>query len=84
MDATELKTRIKQHVSRVTGIRPEDIQDSSLYVKDLGLDSLALLELTVDLEFAFKIKIPEERLPDLRTVEETARVVREFQAGQAA
>ena len=78
MDLEETKATIKQGIARITGIAPEQIGDTSSYRTDLGLDSLSLLELIVDLEYAFKIKVPEERLPELLTVQDTARIVDEF------
>ena len=77
MDVEETKARIKQGIARITGIAPEEIHDTASYQTDLGLDSLSLLELVVDLEYAFKITVPEDRFPDLQTVEDTARFVLE-------
>jgi acyl carrier protein len=78
MNAEAIRTAIVESVNRITGIAPGDIQDSSTYRDDLGLDSLSMLELTVDLEYAFKIKVPEERLQSLQTVQDTIALVQEF------
>jgi acyl carrier protein len=80
MTTDEIRTAIRQSVNRITGIAAEEIQDSSSYRNDLGLDSLSMLELTVDIEYAFKIKVPEERLQTIKTVDDTIRLVQEYQA----
>ena len=59
-------------------IRPDQISDTASCTDDLGLDSLSLLEIAVDAEMSLHVKIPDERLPELRTVDETVRVVREY------
>jgi acyl carrier protein len=79
----EIRTAIRSSVNRITGISSEEIQDTSSYRDDLGLDSLSMLELTVDIEYAFKIKVPEERLQDIRTVNDTIQLVQEFQTASA-
>jgi acyl carrier protein len=78
MNADEIRTAIRKSVNRITGVAPDDIHDSSSYREDLGLDSLSMLELTVDIEYTFKIKVPEERLATLKTVNDTIRLVQEF------
>jgi acyl carrier protein len=74
----EIRAGIRKSVTRITGIAPDEINDASTYRDDLGLDSLSMLELTVDLEYAFKIKVPEERLQTLKTVNDTILLVQEY------
>ena len=35
---------------------------------DLGLDSLGALELVFEIEERFKVKVPDEKIPEFRTV----------------
>jgi acyl carrier protein len=78
MTADQIRSAIQQSVTRITGIAPDDVQDTATFREDLGLDSLSMLELTVDIEYAFKIKVPEERLQSIRTVQDTIELVQEF------
>ena len=78
MTVEEIRDIVRQSVIRVTGIAPGDIDDSSSYREALGLDSLSALEVMVDIEYAFKIKVPEERLQAIKTVGDTIRVVQEY------
>lgn len=77
-DANQIRETIRQSVNRITGIAPAEILDSSRYRADLGLDSLAALEVVVDIEYAFKIKVPEERIQTIETVQDTITVVQEY------
>jgi acyl carrier protein len=77
-DANRIRDTIRESVNRITGIAPETINDSSNYREDLGLDSLSALEVMVDIEYAFKIKVSEERLQTIQTVQDTISVVQEY------
>jgi acyl carrier protein len=78
VDAEKIRETVRQSVNRITGIAPAEIQDDSDFRKDLGLDSLSALEVMVDVEYAFKIKVPEDRLQTVATVRDTIAVVQEY------
>lgn len=50
------------------GFETAGITEDSKLVDDIGLDSLDLVDLTMDIEDAFSIQIPDEDLPKLDTV----------------
>ncbi len=77
MDLQEIRSQIKEIVSNVTAIPVEDIADNAAFVEDLDLDSLSLLEIGVDVDYAFKLGVPEERLQELRTVQDSVDLVLE-------
>lgn len=74
-DVEELKAKIKQSIANVARLKPEEIPDRASYVEDLGLDSLSILELLVDVEYQLRIKIPDDEISKIRTVEDTVRLV---------
>ncbi|MEQ1729340.1 MAG: acyl carrier protein [Vicinamibacterales bacterium] len=76
-DVESIRTAVRESVNRITGIPQGDIIDDSSFRDDLGLDSLSALEVMVDIEYAFKIKVPEERLQSIQTVRDTITVVLE-------
>jgi acyl carrier protein len=84
MEDSHIRETIRQSVNRITGIAPAEIQDSSNYRQDLGLDSLSALEVVVDVEYAYKIKVPEERIQSIQTVQDTISVVQEYLAAAQA
>jgi acyl carrier protein len=76
MDVETIRPTIKQAISRVTGIAVENIGDSASYDADLGLDSLAILEIAVSVESEFKFHATEEELASIGTVEDTVNLVK--------
>jgi acyl carrier protein len=78
MDPAVIGETIKQSIARITGIPPDQISDTATYDKDLGLDSLSMLEIAVDAEMCFAIKIPDSRLAEIRTVNDAVRIVTEY------
>ena len=46
----------------------EAVQEDKSFVDDLQVDSLSLVEYTMDLEDAFGIELPEEELQGLTTI----------------
>jgi len=42
---------------------------------DLQLDSLTILEIAVDAEYQFQVKIPDELLSEIHTVTDTVSIV---------
>jgi acyl carrier protein len=84
MHPDEIRDRIKKSIASVTCIKPEEISDSASYSDDLAIDSLSILEIVVDVEYQFQIKVPEEELSSIRTVEDTVNTVHKYLAYQAA
>ncbi len=83
IEVNQIRETIRESVHRITGIAPTEIQDTSSYREDLGLDSLSALEVVVDIEYAFKIKVAEERIQSIKTVQDTIDVVQEYLAAAA-
>lgn len=77
MDVVEMKSQIKEIISNITNIDPEEIGDADSFTQDLDLDSLSLLEIGVDVDYEFKLGLPEERMRGIDSVNETAALVQE-------
>lgn len=75
MEIAQVAAQIKEIIANVAGIDVESITDSASFMDDLQLDSLSLLEIGVDVDYAFKLGVPEEQLQDLRTVQDTVDLV---------
>ena len=62
--ATRIRTALAQHLKReVSQIHPQDNLR-----EDLGVDSLAMIELLFKIEEAFDLEIPDEDLSTITTV----------------
>lgn len=77
MDRAEITRRIKQIISNVTNIPPDEIADAASFTRDLDLDSLSLLEIGVDVDYEFQLALPEERMRGLDSVADTLTLVEE-------
>ena len=84
MDADEIRSKIKGCIASIASLNPAEIADDASYTDDLALDSLSILEAVVEVEYQFGIKVPEEEMKEIRTVEDTVRVVQMYLCGEAA
>ena len=77
MSTEEIRAAVKKSIANITNINLEDITDSASYKDDLQLDSLTILEIAVDAEYQFQVTIPDEVLGEIRTVDDTVRIVQQ-------
>jgi acyl carrier protein len=56
----------------------DTIADSARLVEDLGLDSLAILETMVEVDYGFDVKIPDDTIGKIRTVDDTVNIIDEY------
>ena len=75
MEPATITVKVKDIVANITGISLESIKDSATFVDDLGLDSLAILEIVVDVEKAFKIRANDEELQKVRSIEDSVALI---------
>lgn len=77
MESAEIRTQIKDIISRVTGIDPARIGDDATLRDGLSIDSLSLLEIGVDVDLAFKLGLPDERYKEIDSVPAMVALVEE-------
>jgi len=77
MQSTEIRSRIKQIIANVAGLDPLKIADHATLREDLNLDSLSLLEIGVDVDFAFKLELPDERYKEVQGLDDMVVLVEE-------
>lgn len=75
MERSAIATKVKDIISKITGCSAESIPDSATFVDDLGLDSLAILEIAVDIENAFKIRATDEELQTIRSISDSVALI---------
>lgn len=75
MTVNEIRAKVKDIIANVTNVDPDDIADDASFVDDLQLDSLSLLEIGVDLDYEYKLGVPEEELGKLLTVADAVDLV---------
>jgi acyl carrier protein len=55
-------------VEEVAGVAVEDVTAEKSFVDDLDIDSLSMVEIAVQAEDRFGVKIPDDELANLKTV----------------
>jgi acyl carrier protein len=65
---SQIEEKVRQIVQDHLHVEPSDIRGDSLFVDDLGADSLDLTDLAIEFEDQFHIKIPEADLNRITTV----------------
>lgn len=84
MDVEPIRTRVKEIVAGVTGLPVEEIGDADHLVDDLDLDSLSLMEIGVDVDYEYRLGLPEETLREIRTVDDAVALVRRHLEARSA
>ena len=68
MAIINLEQEIKMLITEIIELDPSQIEPDANLVEDLGMDSMMALEILAALEKKYKIRIPEEELPKITTV----------------
>lgn len=70
-----LEEEIVSIIAEISGLADEEITPASNFYKDLEIDSIKAIEITVALEKKFKISIRDEDVPNITTVREAVALV---------
>ena len=80
MTREEVLERIRAHLATELEVDPERIGEATRFKEDLEADSLDLVELVVELEDRYDIRIPDQEAAKILTVGQAA----DFVAAHAA
>lgn len=70
-----IKEQVIEIVADKLGFDVISIKEDLDIVNDLGADSLDMVELAMGIEEEFKIKVPDEEIPDIKTVGDLVKKV---------
>ncbi|MDQ3886757.1 MAG: acyl carrier protein [Actinomycetota bacterium] len=68
MTNEEILSDLALIVNDVAGVDPGEITREKSFVDDLDIDSLSMVEIAVQVEDRFGVKVPDDELANLRTV----------------
>jgi acyl carrier protein len=67
-DNTEILAGLAEIVEEVAGIDTAEVSAEKSFVDDLDIDSLSMVEIAVQAEDRFGVKIPDDQLAQLKHV----------------
>lgn len=73
-----IEEEIRGIVAQIIEKDPAEIMPDAKFFEELGVDSMMALEILAAIEKKFKITIPEEKLAQLTTLNETIKVAKEY------
>lgn len=74
----ELIAGIAEIIEEVTGIEPSEVTIDKAFIDDLDIDSLSMVEIAVQTEDKYGVKIPDEDLAGLRTVRDAVEYIQKL------
>jgi len=74
----DIDSEIKDLIAKIIEKEPDEIDPNARFAEDLGVDSMMALEILAAIEKKYKITIPEEKLMQFTTLNETVKIAKEF------
>ena len=66
-DLNKVKEEARALVAEIAELSVEEITDEASFAEDLGIDSMVALEIVASIEKKYRIPIPEEKIPAIRS-----------------
>lgn len=73
-----VEKEIKDIISEIVEVDSQEITREADFVNDLGMDSMQALEIVAAIEKKFKVIIPEDKLFQLKNLNEAIRLTEEY------
>ena len=77
MEYEEIVKKVKAIIVDKLGVEETEVTESANFTNDLGADSLDTVELLMEFEKVFGIKIPDEETSTIATVQDAIDKVKE-------
>lgn len=74
---SEISERVKAIIEEKLNVEPNQVTETATFTGDLGADSLDTVELLMEFEKEFDIKIPEEETDKIQTVGDAVAYIEE-------
>ena len=76
IESQGLEQELRALVAEIVEIEPERVEPKAKFVEDLGMDSMMALEILASIEKKYKLKIPEENLTKIKSLENIIELVK--------
>ena len=71
----EIRAGLAEILNEVADVAASDVTDEKSFTDDLDVDSLSMVEVAMAAEEKFGVKIPDDELPNLKTVGDAVRYI---------
>jgi acyl carrier protein len=71
----EIRAGLAEILNEVADVAAPDVTDEKSFTDDLDVDSLSMVEVAMAAEEKFGVKIPDDELPNLKTVGDAVRYI---------
>lgn len=78
MKAAGLESDIREIIAEILERGPSEITSDAKFVEDLGMDSMMALEILAAIEKRYRIKIPEQELPQITTLSKAVDLAKKY------
>ena len=72
----EILAGLAEIINTETGIEADAVEPGKSFQEDLDIDSLSMMQIVVECEDKFGVKIPDESVKDLRTVQDAVDFIK--------
>jgi acyl carrier protein len=72
------RREIRQIIADIVEIPAEQVGDDTSLAEELGVDSLMALEIVATIEKKYRVQIPEEKLQQVKTLNDTVALAQEY------
>jgi len=70
MTQQEILTGLSEIIDEIAGVPADQVSPEKTFVDDLDIDSLSMVEIAVAAQDKFGVEIPDDKLKDLKTVQD--------------
>ena len=77
-ETNHVDEKVRKLIADILETEPDQIPLEANLVEDLGIDSRMGLEILASIEKQFRIKIPEEDLPKITTLQKTIELTKRY------
>lgn len=78
MEKNEILVQLKKIICQFVDLSPDEITEQTNIRTDLGLNSLELVNLAVEIEEVFDLEIPDREAMGLQTVEDAVNIIADY------
>ena len=77
-NVVNVEKEVRDLIADIIEMDPNEIAPDAHLVEDLGMDSMMALEILASLEKKFKIRIPEDELPKITTLNKAIELTKKY------